>query len=226
MHDVVRLRVDFENLKCPEFTGLSDADYINLQSSMAKIQDEVSRYISNKQNVQESLDNAINKYYGSQHGISDSYNSCLPHFNIEERMLMLKGGDSKFYKRNVGSKSNYMFMHLCFFLGLHDYFLQHENAFVPNFLFIDQPSIPYYADMDKLREDIRNDDEDKLKAAFYLINTFMEGNIGYRRCNFQIILIEHADDKYWKKYPYFKTKYRFTKDKDSGLIPDYLHHRL
>ena len=80
--------------------------------------------------------------------------------------------------------------------------------------------------MDKQHEDIRSDDEDKLKAAFCLINTFMEGNIGYRQRNFHIILIEYADDKCWKVYPYFKTKYRFAKDKNAGLIPDYLHPRL
>jgi hypothetical protein len=85
------------------------------------------RFISNKSEIEAGLDDAINKYYGSQIGISASYNSCRPHFNIDERMLMLKSPDSKFYKRNVGSKSNYMFMHLCFFLGLHDTYISKIN---------------------------------------------------------------------------------------------------
>ena len=149
MHEVVKLRVEFENLKEPKFKGLTDSAYINLQDEVNALNDQISRFISNKVDVENGLDEAINKYYNSQIGISASYNSCRPHFNIEERMLMLKSSNSRFYKRNVGSKSNYMFMHLCFFLGLHDFLLQQDNAFVPNFLFIDQPSIPYYADKSK-----------------------------------------------------------------------------
>ena len=137
-------------------------------------------------------------------------------------MLMLKSPDSKFYKRNVGSKSNYMFMHLCFFLGLHDFLLQQNNSFVPNFLFIDQPSIPYYADKTKHNENIQNDDEKKLRDAFCLMNRFMDAIVGLKKQNFQIIMIEHADSKYWDNFNYFETRYVFTEDKDFGLIPEIL----
>ena len=137
-------------------------------------------------------------------------------------MLMLKSPDSKFYKRNVGSKSNYMFMHLCFFLGLHDFLLKQNNAFVPNFLFIDQPSIPYYADKTKYNENILNDDEKKLRDAFCLMNHFMDGIVGMKKRDFQIIMIEHADSKYWNHFKYFETRYVFTEDKDFGLVPEIL----
>lgn len=222
MHEVVKLRVEFENLKEPKFKGLTDSAYINLQDEVNALNDQISRFISNKADVENGLDEAINKYYGSQIGISASYNSCRPHFNIEERMLMLKSSDSRFYKRNVGSKSNYMFMHLCFFLGLHDFLLQQDNAFVPNFLFIDQPSIPYYADKSKHDENAQNDDEKKLRDAFNLINRFMDTIVGFQKRDFQIIMIEHADSKYWDDFKYFETKYVFTEDKDFGLIPEIL----
>ncbi len=226
MHEVVKLRVEFENLKEPKFKGLAESDFINLQSMVENLKNKLSRFVSNKSEIQDNLDKAINKYYDSQRGISASYNSCKPHFDIDERMLMLKGVDSDFYKRNVGSKSNYMFMHLCFFLGLHDFLLQQKYSLIPNFLFIDQPSIPYYADKNKESLNAQNDDEKKLKEAFYLLNLFMEKIVGHEKQNFQIILIEHADSDYWTSFPYFKTKYQFTKDKDSGLIPNYLYHRL
>ena len=189
MHEAVKLRVEFENLKEPKFKGLTDSEYINLQDEVNDLSDKISRFISNKSEIEAGLDDAINKYYGSQIGISASYNSCRPHFNIEERMLMLKSPDSKFYKRNVGSKSNYMFMHLCFFLGLHDFLLQQNNEFVPNFLFIDQPSIPYYADKTKHNENIQNDDEKKLRDAFCLMNRFMDTIVGLKKRDFQIIMI-------------------------------------
>lgn len=222
MHEAVKLRIEFENLKEPRFKGLTDSEYINLQDKVNALNDQISRFISNKSEVENRLDETINKYYGSQIGISASYNSCCPHFNIEERMLMLKSADSKFYKRNVGSKSNYMFMHLCFFLGLHDFLLQQNNAFVPNFLFIDQPSIPYYADKNKLGPNIQNDDEKKLRDAFCLMNRFMDTIVGLKRQDFQIIMIEHADSKYWDDFKYFETRYVFTEDKDFGLIPEIL----
>lgn len=222
MHEAVKLRVEFENLKEPKFKGLTDSEYINLQDEVNDLSDKISRFISNKSEIEAGLDDAINKYYGSQIGISASYNSCRPHFNIEERMLMLKSPDSKFYKRNVGSKSNYMFMHLCFFLGLHDFLLQQNNSFVPNFLFIDQPSIPYYADKTKHNENIQNDDEKKLRDAFCLMNRFMDTIVGLKKQNFQIIMIEHADSKYWDNFNYFETRYGFTEDKDFGLIPEIL----
>lgn len=200
MHEAVKLKIEFENLKEPKSKGLTESEYINLQDAVNDLSDKISRFISNKSEIEAGLDDAINKYYGSQIGISASYNSCRPHFNIDERMLMLKSPDSKFYKRNVGSKSNYMFMHLCFFLGLHDFLLQQNNAFVPNFLFIDQPSIPYYADKTKYNENIQNDDEKKLRDAFCLMNRFMDTIVGLKKQNFQIIMIEHADSKYWDNF--------------------------
>lgn len=212
MHEAVKLKIEFENLKEPKSKGLTESEYINLQDAVNDLSDKISRFISNKSEIEAGLDDAINKYYGSQIGISASYNSCRPHFNIDERMLMLKSPDSKFYKRNVGSKSNYMFMHLCFFLGLHDFLLQQSNAFVPNFLFIDQPSIPYYADKTKHNENIQNDDEKKLRDAFCLMNRFMDTIVGLKKQNFQIIMIEHADSKYWDNFNYFETRYVFTED--------------
>jgi hypothetical protein len=222
MHEAVKLKIEFENLKEPKSKGLTDSEYINLQDEVNDLSDKISRFISNKSEIEAGLDDAINKYYGSQIGISASYNSCRPHFNIDERMLMLKSPDSKFYKRNVGSKSNYMFMHLCFFLGLHDFLLNQDNAFVPNFLFIDQPSIPYYADKTKHNENIQNDDEKKLRDAFCLMNHFMDSIVGLKKRDFQIIMIEHADSKYWDNFKYFETRYVFTEDKDFGLIPKIL----
>ena len=222
MHEAVKLKVDFENLKEPKFKGLKEPEYINLQDQVNDLNDKISRFISNKAEIEAGLDETINKYYGSQRGISATYNSCRPNFNIEEQMLMLKSPDSKFYKRNVGSKSNYMFMHLCFFLGLHDFLLQQNNAFVPNFLFIDQPSIPYYADKTKHNENVQNDDEKKLRDAFCLMNRFMDTIVGLKKQDFQIIMIEHADSKYWDNFNYFETRYVFTEGKDFGLIPKIL----
>ena len=41
--------------------------------------------------------------------------------------------------------------------------------------------------------------------------------------HFQIILIEHADESYWKDLDYFHTVAEFSKSKDGGLVPKYIY---
>ncbi|MBE0649900.1 MAG: DUF3732 domain-containing protein [Bacteroidales bacterium] len=45
---------------------------------------------------------------------------------------------------NVGSASNYIFMHLCVYSGLHQHVLNINENQIPKFLFLDPPSSPYY----------------------------------------------------------------------------------
>jgi hypothetical protein len=118
-------------------------------------------------------------------------------------------------------------MHLCFFLGLHQYLSSLNNSFVPSFLFIDQPSIPYYGNNGRRIQDAgdltlqKTDDRSRLEEAFRLIDSFMGQNVG-GGSNFQIIMVEHADPEYWKNLSYFETRYVFTEDRDYGLIPKYV----
>lgn len=136
----------------------------------------------------------------------------------ERRVSLLKDGD-EYPVRNIGSKSNYMFLHLCFFLGLHKSILKNKSQQVGSFLFIDQPSIPYYADKDTLD----NDDKKQLTKAFCLLNDFMKEIIVDENGHFQIILIEHADESYWKNLDFFHTVAKFSKSDDGGLIPKYIY---
>ncbi|MGA4852683.1 DUF3732 domain-containing protein [Acinetobacter haemolyticus] len=119
----------------------------------------------------------------------ENYKEHTIKFDYNEMKLILR---SKFQVDNVGSKSNYMFLHLCLFLGMHDYFSELEDSFIPNFIFIDQPSIPYYNG-----GALNNDDELKLVEAFKLIDFFMK-NVLNSHSDFQIILIEHAPRNYWE----------------------------
>lgn len=170
----------------------------------------------------------VQSYYDLQEGMSSSYKGCEVKFSESWRRLELYKNGDFFPIKNVGSKSNYMFMHLCFYLGMHQYLCEQEESIIPNFLFIDQPSIPYYGN--NRRRSIQTpgdltvknkDDESKLKEAFRLINSFMSQNVG-ENSNFQIILVEHADPEYWKGLKYFETRYVFTEERDYGLIPKYV----
>lgn len=61
MHEAVKLRVEFENLKEPKFKGLTDSEYINLQDEVNDLSDKISRFISNKSEIEAGLDDAIKR---------------------------------------------------------------------------------------------------------------------------------------------------------------------
>lgn len=169
----------------------------------------------------------VKYYYDEQTGMSDAYRNCELDFDKNNVRLKLKRPGAHFPIRNVGSKSNFMFMHLCFFLGLHQYLNGLGRSFVPSFLFIDQPSIPYYGNNSRQRQEAgdltlaKTDDRSRLKEAFRLIDSFMGQNVSGDN-GFQIIMVEHADPEYWKKLDYFETRYVFTEERDYGLIPQYV----
>ena len=70
---------------------------------------------------------------------------------------------------------------------------------------------------------LNNDDKKQLMKAFRLLNEFMEEIIGKQNRSFQIILIEHADESYWKDLEYFHTIAKFSKIDQGGLIPKYIY---
>lgn len=141
-----------------------------------------------------------------------TYKSSRVEFNSEKMILQLIPDGQMFPLDNVGSASNYMFMHLCLFLGLHEHVLNIEQEHIPDFLFIDQPSTPYYEG--------KNDDKAKLLDAFTLLNSFISYIKQERNKHFQIILVEHASKDYWidNDLSYFHTVDEFLGGK--GLVPD------
>ena len=129
--------------------------------------------------------------------------------------MELSDGKSILNYSNIGSQSNYMYLHICFFLGMHNFLLDNPCKQVGNFLFIDQPSVPYYENSD---ED-KSNDKAKLLDVFKVINAFMEERIKNGK-EFQIILIEHAEDSYWtgeNALSTFVTRANF--DGDEALVP-------
>ncbi|MGV8964033.1 MAG: DUF3732 domain-containing protein [Candidatus Saccharimonadaceae bacterium] len=144
------------------------------------------------------------------------YNNSRVEFNSEKMILQLIPDGQMFPLDNVGSASNYMFMHLSLYLGLHEHVLNIEQDHIPEFLFIDQPSTPYYEG--------KNDDKAKLLDAFKLLNSF----VGYinveKKKPFQIIMVEHASKEYWidNNLSYFHTVDEFIDGK--GLIPNEIYN--
>lgn len=184
------------------------------------INERLTRLKARNDNALGNLNNSIEKYFRWQRGISEAYRGYKPLYSMEERKLMLEREEGEYPESNVGSKSNYMFLHLCYFFGLHDLLMDNKNEQIPQFLFIDQPSIPYYADKNERRSEddnevIANDDQEKLREAFRLTNKFMKEML--KKGHFQIIMIEHARPEYWQDLESFVTQYEFRRG--DGLIP-------
>lgn len=188
-----------------EFTEQDEVSLNACQRELEQLESDIVR-------AYYAMDEVFNEVYGTFHYM-EYYKGCKPKYNKKDLRLELNNGKSIINYNNVGSQSNYMFLHLCFFLGIHRYLAQHPNQHIGQFLFIDQPSIPYYSG----GKEVKTTDEAKLKDAFASINTFMENAIREQRSEFQVIMIEHAPVSYWADLDYFNTTEEFIEG--NALIP-------
>lgn len=164
--------------------------------------------------VRGSFDKYIQKIYDSI-TVKDNFENCKTRYNRELERLELSDGKSILNYTNIGSQSNYMYLHICFFLGMHNFLIDNPCDQICNFLFIDQPSVPYY----ESKDDNRSNDKAKLMDVFRVINDFMKNRINNDK-EFQIILIEHADESYWTGENFLDTfSTRISFDGDDALVP-------
>lgn len=207
----------YENLLKHEKVKPIDYIYLN------QLKDEKSNLEKNLKNIDEvkyimknSLNKCIQRNYNQLRSLP-AYKHSQTQFNDTDMVLQLVPKGELFPLENVGSKSNYMFMHLCFYLGLHEHMINVGQIHVPQFLFIDQPSIPYYTG--SINEKIGNDDKTKLLDAFALIDSFVNYITNEKNESFQIFLVEHAPKEYWTENNLinFHTVDEFIHGK--GLIP-------
>ena len=159
------------------------------------------------------LNPAIQHYF-DKFKFLENFAGSKTRYNRDHERLEI-GKDAILNYTNVGSQSNYMFLHICFFLGLHRFLTNNPSQYVGQFLFIDQPSIPYY----ESSENTKSTDKLKLMDAFKVINAFMQ-EMADENEEFQIILIEHAEESYWtgeNALSHFVTKANF--EGDNALVP-------
>lgn len=111
----------------------------------------------------------------------------------------------------IGSQANYVFLHLCMFLGLHMHMAKMNLHYVPQIIFIDQPSTPF------LRYE---KDQEMLNTIFEELNSFIDTMVNENKNSFQIILTDHALPSDWEKLPNFKLVDEFVEG--NALIPNEL----
>lgn len=216
------IKNSYENLLKQEKVKPIDCIYLNrLNDEKLNLEKNLKNIDEVKYRMKNSLNKCIQRNYNKLRSLP-AYKNSQTQFNDTDMVLQLVPEGQLFPLENVGSKSNYMFMHLCFYLGLHEHMINIGQIHVPQFLFIDQPSIPYYTG--SINEKIGNDDKTKLLDAFELIDSFVSYITNEKNESFQIFLVEHAPQEYWTENNLlnFHTVDEFIHGK--GLIPSDIYN--
>lgn len=210
----------FEQLLKGEIVKPIDTNRLNqLNEEKTNLQKIPKEYEQIKYIMKTKLNSSIQRNYNKLKSLT-TYKNSRTIFNDGNMVLQLQPEGDLFPLETIGSKSNYMLMHLCFYLGLHEHMISISQEHVPQFLFIDQPSIPYYAG----NEGKGNDDKTKLIDAFSLLNSFIDDIMKLKKGAFQILMVEHAPKDYWidNNLTNFHTVDEFINGK--GLIPSYIYN--
>lgn len=138
--------------------------------------------------------------------------------DIKQLTLKIKTnhGKNEDYLWEIGSGSNWLGYHISTILALHEYFLKlKENNFTPSFIVFDQPTQTYFPQGISQR----NEGSDDIERVHAIFKAFLEF---YKKSNnnVQIIVLEHADQKYWGKVENTKRiGPRWNQNNDTALIP-------
>lgn len=216
------IKQELEQLLKTEFGKPIDNIKLNVlneeKERLAKVPSEMEQI---KFTMKTLLNESIQRNYSKLKSLP-AYKNYKTSFDDSQMVLKLYPPSDQFQfpLDNVGSKSNYMFMHLCVYLGLHEHIINVNPEHIPQFLFIDQPSIPYYAGTNDIQG---NDDKSKLIDAFTLLNSFIDFIVKEKKNHFQIFMVEHASKDYWNKLSHFHTVDEFINGK--GLIPKEIYDK-
>lgn len=122
------------------------------------------------------------------------YDNFTARFSEKERLIHLLSEDLSSIEKmpDIGSASNYLYLHLAYFFAIHKVAKRHKVTWMPSFMVLDQPSTPYFSNEGEPTDDIIS-----LDAALTEMNSFvkqMDDEGG-----FQIILLEHIKETHWKR---------------------------
>ena len=88
---------------------------------------------------------------------------------------------------DIGSASNYLYIHLSYFMALHEVARDNHVPWMPGFLVFDQVSTPYAGE--------NTDDISSLDLALTELDIFVESM--KEKGGIQVILMEHIPESYW-----------------------------
>ncbi|MGJ0625427.1 DUF3732 domain-containing protein [Xenorhabdus bovienii] len=118
------------------------------------------------------------------------FETAIPMFNKGNKTVDLVNKNKVEKMIDIGSASNYMYIHIAYFLALHELAREKNVRWMPRFIVIDQPSTPYFSTNGN-----KTNDFDSLDAALNELNSFVKKMKTHG--GFQIILLEHIEESYW-----------------------------
>ncbi|MCH4996820.1 DUF3732 domain-containing protein [Pectobacterium carotovorum] len=186
----------------------------NLDDSIAELRGIVEQNEEKSTLAKQELNRLINKHLTKLP--LKGYNDFSAFYYEKEKLIHLHSPDlTKIEKMpDVGSASNYLYLHISFFLAIHEIAKTRLVPWVPSFLVLDQVSTPYFSSDGKPNDDILSLDKVLTELNQFVIDMDKRGG-------FQIILLEHIDKEHWTtlELDRFHLVDRELRD-DYGLILD------
>jgi hypothetical protein len=153
----------------------------------------------------EFLNELIQYYINEIKDCLGNYKEYKAYFDYKDKILQpRKPLEEK--PSSIDGTSNYLFLQITLFLGLHELFIkQKEKNYVPQFFIIDYPSLPYKSGdiAEENAGQIENTDRIKLRKVFELLNMFISkmNNKSEYNTDFQIIILDHVQPDIWEEMP-------------------------
>lgn len=170
----------------------------SLEDQIEKLKKEIVNLDERKEAVIRLLNELVQYYLNEASDALGNYAGYKAAFDYKTKKLRLQRPYSTIVEL-IGSSSNHLFLHLCLFLGLHELIMRQDVPYIPPFLFLDQPSRPYF---DNKRNEAKSDtDRAKITIAIRLLNDFItraNNEKGLQR-EFQFIVVEHIPKDIWEE---------------------------
>ena len=119
LNRALRIKYRLKDLKSPAVDTYQFSVEQEKVSKIESLETQLRQIRLSPNDIKDVLRTYINQFFHSENGMVGSYpDASMVYDDVERRIWLVKEGE--YYPvRNIGSKSNYMFLHLCFFLGLH-----------------------------------------------------------------------------------------------------------
>ncbi|UMM07975.1 DUF3732 domain-containing protein [Gluconobacter frateurii] len=162
----------------------------DLDDSIADLRQKVEQNDEKSLLAKQELNRLINKRLTTLP--LKGYNNFSAFYYEKEKLIHLHSSDLATIEKmpDVGSASNYLYLHVSYFLALHEIAKTRQIPWVPSFLVLDQVSTPYFSSDGKPNDDIRSLDKILIELNKFVIDMDKFGG-------FQIILLEHIDKEHW-----------------------------
>jgi hypothetical protein len=162
----------------------------NLDDSIAELRGIVEQNEEKSTLAKQGLNLLINKRLKKLP--LKGYNDFSAFYYEKEKLIHLHSPDLTTIEKmpDVGSASNYLYLHISFFLAIHEIAKTRQVPWIPSFLVLDQVSTPYFSSDGKPNDDILSLDKVLIELNQFVIDMDKLGG-------FQIILLEHIDKEHW-----------------------------